>query len=163
MHPITREVQRPTILVVEDDALILDMVVDALEGAGFDVIGVSAAEDALGLAVMDVRFDALFTDIDLGGPVDGWELAETLREMRAELPVIYTSGRPPKAACFVPGSTFVAKPYGIADLCALMERLVRPGKDMSSPTLAPAFQEPSHHRAEMRVVAQWPEFIRAST
>ena len=150
MHSIMGEGQRATILVVEDDALILEMAIDALDGAGFNVIGVSAAEDALGLAVTDVPFDALFTDVDLGGAIDGWELAEILREMRPNLPVVYTSGRPGHARS-VPHSAFLVKPYRIAELCALM-RQAAVEEGVLSPALATALSEPNR-RAELRLIA----------
>jgi CheY-like chemotaxis protein len=115
----------PTVLVVEDDPLVLEMAAEALEDAGFAAIAVTAAEDALGLAVMDVAFDALFTDINLAGPMDGWELAEALREMRPDLPVVYASGSDPSegGAHQVSGSIFVSKPYRPFDICRLMEGL----------------------------------------
>ena len=152
MNPIGTDTQRSTILVVEDNALILAMATDALEDAGFGVIGVTAAEDALGLAVMDVPFDALFTDIDLAGPLNGWALAETLRDMRADLPVLYTSGKPAEAALSVPGSRFFAKPYRLDEVCAFFERAITARDTIDSPPLMPAPAETSS-RPELRLMA----------
>lgn len=125
MHPIARKPSRPTILMVERDAFTSSMVRDALESTGFDVIAVTAAEDALGLAVMDVSFDILFTEIQLAGDLDGWELAETLREMRPDLPVVYASSvmSARDSLARVRESLFVAKPCNPISVCAVMEQL----------------------------------------
>jgi CheY-like chemotaxis protein len=126
--PIPLNSHRPHILVVEDDPLIADLVANALEGAGFDVTAVAAAEDALGYAVMDIAFDALVTDINLAGPLDGWELAATMREMQPDLPVVYASGsvNGPERALAVPGAAILSKPYNPLALCDLVSSVVSP-------------------------------------
>ncbi len=121
----TRCDHRPAVLLVEDDPLIAELAAGALEVAGFAVTAVTAAEDGLGLAVLDVAFDALVTDINLAGPLDGWELAEALREMSPDLPVVYASGgaaeTDPRA---VSDAAFVSKPYNPLVLCQEVNRLV---------------------------------------
>jgi DNA-binding response OmpR family regulator len=135
MHPSDDEF-RPHILIVEDNALISAMVAEALMHAGFEVTAVTAGEDALGLAVMDVPFDALFTDIDLAGPMNGWELAESIREMRPGVPVLYASACADDTAARVPGSVFISKPYSPVALCASLRQLLKPV--VCEPDIAPA-------------------------
>lgn len=117
---------RPTVLVAEDEAFIREMLVDALEEAGFEVVAVAAAEDALGFAVMDFAFDALVTDIGLDGPLDGWDLAATTREMRPDLPVVYASASAAadRATRGVAGAVFVPKPYNPVKLAETLAGLV---------------------------------------
>ncbi len=69
--------------------------------------------------------DALFTDIDLGGEMDGSMLAQCVRQKRPELPIVYCSGRFSPSALSQPvlRSIFVRKPYNPADLCKLLEQL----------------------------------------
>ena len=131
---------RLKILVVEDDPLVSSMVSDALASTGFEVTAVPAAEDALGLAVMDVPFDVLFTDIDLAGSINGWELAETMREMRPNLPVAYTSGRAQDngAHARVPDSVFLAKPYSLSAMRSLMRELAAKTVRQAAASLVPA-------------------------
>jgi DNA-binding NtrC family response regulator len=129
---------KPHVLVVEDDPGVASLMTDALSIAGFEVSTVAAAEDALGLAVMDVPFDALLTDIDLAGPINGWELAETLREMRPDLPVIYTSGRARATSAVVPDAVFVPKPYSPFGICRLLQQLCAAAKRDAAATLVPA-------------------------
>ncbi len=132
MPSIVPAPHKTQILVVEDEFLIREMICDALEDCGFETIGVAAAEDALGLALMEVPFDLLFTDIDLGGPMNGWELAETLREMRPNLPVAYTSGGIVRdRSLMVAGGIFFPKPYGIDRVCAQVEEMCRTAMNAS--------------------------------
>ncbi|HEX2216901.1 MAG TPA: response regulator [Xanthobacteraceae bacterium] len=161
MRSTAAEMGRPTILVVEDDELIRAMASDVLEDAGYDVLAVAAAEDALGLAVMDVPFDALFTDINLGSGLDGWELADALREMRPGLPVVYTSGeainRDPAGR--VEASLFLPKPYNPVALCALFKGLTGARRPTPVPDLpvrnspAPEYANRAPGKAELRLIA----------
>jgi CheY-like chemotaxis protein len=134
-HP--RTAQR-TVLVAEDDDLVRVMTTNALMDAGFDVIGVGSAEEALGLAVMDVRFDALFTSIELGGALDGWELAESMREMRPAIPVFYAcaNAEAEHAPMRVPDSQWVTKPYSPLAVSLLMRTLLDPPRH--TPDIMPA-------------------------
>lgn len=140
MHPTVQDNAHPHILVVEDDALVLAMLRDALTYAGFEVTAVTAAEDALGLAEMGVAFDALLTDIDLAGPINGWELAETMREMRPHVPVLYASARAPDPLARVPDSVFFSKPYSPLAVCRLLRQLLTP--PTCEPDIAPLAQRP---------------------
>jgi DNA-binding NtrC family response regulator len=124
MQPTSNHSRRPTVAVVEADPAVLSAMTKALESKGLDVIAVTAAEDVMGLAFMDVEMDLLFTEIGLAGPLDGWELAETMREMLPGLPVIYTSAQPADSGnpLRVTDAVFVPKPYDALKVCALIER-----------------------------------------
>jgi CheY-like chemotaxis protein len=98
------------VLVVEDDALVRAVAVDAFEDAGFEVIEAATGEEALTLCERHVA-DALVTDIRLPGNVDGWDVAEHCRLVNPDLPVIYASGYSFKEHRPVPGSRFFQKPY----------------------------------------------------
>jgi CheY-like chemotaxis protein len=114
------------ILVVEDEALLGEMVVDALEEQGFEVLLVSNAADALRHVESGAQVDALFTDVHLPGGMDGSELARRIRSLRPELPIVYASGRwqPSDDQQLVSRSVFLAKPYDPRDAGNLLMRLV---------------------------------------
>jgi CheY-like chemotaxis protein len=115
-----------TILVVEDEVLIGEMVADALEEQGFDVFVASNAADALRHIESGARVDALFTDVHLPGGMDGSELATRVRSLRPDMPIVYASGRwhPTDQARLVPRSVFLSKPYDPRDAGNLLMRLV---------------------------------------
>jgi CheY-like chemotaxis protein len=123
MHPLSSGAK---ILVVEDEALIGEMVVDALEEQGFDVFLVSNAADALRYVESGARVDALLTDVHLPGGMDGSELASRVRALRPEMPIVYASGRwhPSDRERLVARSVFLPKPYDPRDAGTLLMRLV---------------------------------------
>ncbi len=69
------EAALPEVLLVEDEFLICLMIEGALSEAGFSVHTFSNGRDALGYLAAGGHADVLFTDIDLGGDIDGSELA----------------------------------------------------------------------------------------
>lgn len=116
------------VLLVEDDVLISALVSDELRDYGFTVQEATSGEQAVAVLENDPTIDVMFTDINLPGDVDGRELAVRARAMRADLPIVYSSGR---YAAFgfdgmVTRSLFVPKPYRPAEVCALLARLTEP-------------------------------------
>ena len=51
-----------------------------------------SGEEAVALCRSKLPIDVLFTDINLGGSVSGWEVAERFRMDRPDGVVLYTSG-----------------------------------------------------------------------
>ena len=123
MHPIATGA---TILVVEDEALIGEMVAEALQEQGFQVFVASNAADALRYVESGAAVDALFTDIHLPGGMNGSELASRVRSLRPEMPIVYASGRwrPTDHDGLVTRSAFLPKPYDPRDAGTLLMRLV---------------------------------------
>jgi CheY-like chemotaxis protein len=83
--------QRPCLLIVEDDAMVRDIVVRTAAGAGFRTLAVATAEHALEL-LEAATIDAMFADIMLGPGMDGLALARRLRGQMPELPIVLSSG-----------------------------------------------------------------------
>jgi DNA-binding response OmpR family regulator len=109
----------PRLLYVEDDPLILELGITALDEAGFAVTALGSGPDAI--AALDergVRFKALVTDIDLGGQISGWQIAKHARESFPDLPIMYVSGGSSNdwASMGVPASVMLVKPYAAAQL-----------------------------------------------
>jgi DNA-binding response OmpR family regulator len=112
-----------TVLVVEDEALISEMVADVLLDRGFEVHVVSNANDALRYLVSDRAIDLLFTDINLAGDMDGATLAVRARELRPNIPVVFASAR---VSLFghlskMPAAACLPKPYDTEQLCSTVE------------------------------------------
>ena len=82
----------PTILVVEDDVLVRNIVAAYLRECGFDVIEASGADEAIRVLQADVRVDIVFSDVNMPGSMDGFGLAQWVRRERPWLRVILTSG-----------------------------------------------------------------------
>ncbi|MBX9645506.1 MAG: PAS domain S-box protein [Xanthobacteraceae bacterium] len=118
-----------TILCVEDDSFVRELVTTRLKSLGYKVIAASNAAEALDLVNAGTPFDLLFTDIIMPGSMNGRQLAEKVGELRRPLRVVFTSGntfgafsseeRPRE------GGLLLTKPYRKADLA----RMVRLGLD----------------------------------
>ena len=68
-----------SVLVVEDEILISNLVADVLSASGFVVHEVTTADEALRYINSDADIDILFTDVNLPGGMNGAELATRAR------------------------------------------------------------------------------------
>jgi DNA-binding response OmpR family regulator len=90
MH--TKRVGR-TILVVDDDALILQCVRRILEQASYVVLTSPSGDHALDIIERgDARVDLVVTDIVMPASIDGLTLAARIRQRKATLPVLFITG-----------------------------------------------------------------------
>lgn len=81
-----------TVLLVEDEPLVLQTAVHALRGAGFRVLTAVTVEDALALVeAHGTTLGILVTDVVMPGATGG-ELANMVRERLPNLPVLFVSG-----------------------------------------------------------------------
>jgi CheY-like chemotaxis protein len=119
------QTRQTSVLVVEDEVEIKNLIAEALSDGGFDVHAETNAEAALRYLESGSEVDVLFTDINLEGSMDGSMLAREVRARRPELPIVYCSGRysPSALAAPVSRSIFVRKPYSLEDVCTLLTRL----------------------------------------
>jgi CheY-like chemotaxis protein len=116
------------VLLVEDEALISEMVAEALTGHGVEVHAVATASEALQHLTSGAPCDLLFTDINLPGGMDGDMLARLARQLRPGLPVVCASGSVSRIEQLkaVPGAVFLSKPYNLHRLCALVDAFAHP-------------------------------------
>lgn len=101
----------PTVLIVEDEPLVLEVAAWEFEDAGFRVLSAEEGETALQLLAGSEKIDLLFTDIRLPGAIDGWAIAARARDLHPSLPIIYATGFSSEAVQPVPNSRFIRKPY----------------------------------------------------
>ena len=113
-----------TVLVVEDEILVRDMIAEELRDAGFAVLEAADGEAASGLLAADGTVDVLFTDIRLPGQLDGWAIARRARQVSAALPVIYATGHTVDRSAEVPGAIFLSKPYEPSQVVAIIDKLL---------------------------------------
>jgi CheY-like chemotaxis protein len=126
MVDVTQSQTRASVLLVEDEPLISDLATEALQEQGFEVAAVPNAGEALRRLLSGAPVDILFTDVNLPGGMDGAALARRARELRPNLPVVYTSGRRAVIEHLDPveGSMFVPKPYDPFRIGRLLDYLV---------------------------------------
>jgi CheY-like chemotaxis protein len=120
-------VSEPLVLLVEDEPLVLLVAQDALEAGGYTVLAAQLASEAMNVLETRVgELSGLVTDIRLPGGSDGWEIARRARELKADLPVVYTTAdsAPDWPAKGVPNSVVVQKPYAGAQLLTAISALM---------------------------------------
>ena len=81
-----------TVFVVEDEAALLLMLQEQLEGLGYRVISATSGTAALQLIEQGVEFDLVITDIVMPGGINGFDLAARIKELRHGAAVLYMSG-----------------------------------------------------------------------
>jgi PAS domain S-box-containing protein len=104
-----------TILVVEDEPVVRDLVVKMLKASGYAVIAAAAPAEALVLAAAEPHIDALVTDMTMPG-MTGAELADALRRARPDLPVVFMSGYMDAVSVGAEVRWFLQKPFAFTDL-----------------------------------------------
>ena len=105
------------VLVVDDDPDVLDLTTSYLEELGCEVITATRASEALAKLAADERIDVLITDVEMP-EMDGYELAEKAKRVRAGLQVIALSG----GAEGKSDLPLVRKPFLQQDLARTMEK-----------------------------------------
>lgn len=105
-----------TILVVEDEPDLLELVVQVLESRGYTVLGASSGKQALEQwARRDQEIDLLLTDMTMPDGMTGCQLADRLKIDAPDLRVIYSSGHtagvPGTQLAHIEERQFLAKPY----------------------------------------------------
>lgn len=123
--PWSGERQDPTVLIVEDEWLIRELVVEILGTEGYRVLQAADADEAISLLGRE-PIDLVFTDIDLGPGQDGVFVARKARAIRPDLKVVYASGRRQhlEPELKVAGAVFMAKPYRPMEICNVIGRML---------------------------------------
>lgn len=112
--------ERATVLVVEDDADLRDLVRGALAADGHRVDAVADGAAALAHPVVtEGRLDLLVTDVELPG-ISGLELAERLSGSGVRVLVISGHGEAALGDALPAGAIVLDKPFGVVDLRASM-------------------------------------------
>jgi putative two-component system response regulator len=136
------------ILVIDDEAVIRDLMVEILESGGYEVEGVGAFERALALLERK-DFDAVVSDIVMPG-CSGLDLLEAIHARRPALPVILVTGAGTyenlSQALARGAAGLVTKPFthaalhdAVADALTRAERTERDLRErLLTPTLASA-------------------------
>ena len=115
-----------SILVVEDEDDVRELVSTSLRNRGYSVLSVPNAEVALQILMEQVKFDLLFTDIVMPGELHGYDLARQVRARRPDIKLLYTSGYALTAALSrtapIEDAKLVSKPYRLEQLIGEIRR-----------------------------------------
>ncbi|RDV05682.1 response regulator [Undibacter mobilis] len=127
-NPVNRTDRNGTILVVEDEAAVRAIVVDALRDAGYRIL--EAGDGATGLKFLQgsARIDLLVSDVGLPGGLNGRQLADAARVLRPNLRVLfmtaYAHNAKVGAGSLEAGMELIAKPFEIDTLIDRVCRMI---------------------------------------
>jgi PAS domain S-box-containing protein len=123
--------EQELILVVDDEPFVRQFSVDALTDLGYRVLDADGAKSAIALLKERPDVDLLFTDIVMP-ELNGRKLAETVKEFRPDLPVIYTTGYTRDAiihnGVLDPGVHLLGKPFSIEQLASKVREVLDAAK-----------------------------------
>jgi PAS domain S-box-containing protein len=116
-----------TILVVEDDPDVREMIVGILSDLGYQTLVAADGPEALAILSRDQPVDLLFTDIVMPAGISGTDLAREASRLRPDLKVLLSSGYAREANQSRSARVefpFIAKPYRPAALEQKLEEVL---------------------------------------
>ncbi|MBV8836015.1 MAG: response regulator, partial [Alphaproteobacteria bacterium] len=117
-----------TVLVVEDETSVRELVVDVLNDLGYRALEAVDGPSSLQILRSAARIDLLVTDVGLPG-MNGRQIADAAREQRPDLKVLFMTGYAENAAMangfLAPGMELVTKPFAVDALAARIREMIR--------------------------------------
>ena len=112
------------ILVVEDEAMMRNLLLKILESEGYKVVLASSAHEALEKLDQD-KFDLMLSDVKMPG-MNGFELLETVKSKWADMAVIVMTGYGDaytiKEALVKGADEYLSKPFKSHEVSLIVER-----------------------------------------
>ena len=147
---------RPSLLIVEDDASLLDVLIRSLRAEGFAASGVASGGELLERAVAEPP-DALVIDIGLPD-ADGRDLCQALRARGIEAPVLFLTARDALtdrlSGFSAGGDDYVTKPFDIEEVVARLRALLRRADIGSVSEVGGLALDPSEHAISSSGISQ---------
>jgi len=118
-----------SVLLVEDEPLVRANTERQLVLLGYDVVSAGSGKEAIEIFERGFKPDLLLSDVIMAGGMNGRELAETLRERKRGLRVLfmsgYTSGVLAKGDGGIPeGMNFIGKPFRRSQLAKALREAI---------------------------------------
>ena len=117
-----------TILVVEDNELLLSSIAAMLGDQGYRVLTTPNGATALQVLGSEREVHLLFTDVGLPGDLNGRQLADEVKRLRPDLKILFTTGYTRNAIIHQgrldPGIEWIGKPFTHAALVTKIQRVL---------------------------------------
>jgi CheY-like chemotaxis protein len=110
-----------TVLVVDDEPLVLHTTADLLAAGGYEVFVAGGYREALDRLDAGPATDVLVTDISFSEGPDGIALARTVAERWPQIRIVIVSGEVrPRGSDYPEDALFFTKPYAPGALLAMV-------------------------------------------
>ena len=122
------------ILVMDDEAIIVNLLRDTLALAGYTAVCAASADEAMDLFERETQsgetFAAAILDLTIPGSRGGIDVANALRAEAPSLPIFISSGYADSPAMSAPESygftACIEKPFSVADIMNILSRHLPP-------------------------------------
>ncbi|MDR1847884.1 MAG: response regulator transcription factor [Bacteroidales bacterium] len=115
-----------SILIVDDDFCICEILEFNLKSEGFDVTCAYSAEEAL--TMLKPETDLILLDVMMGG-MSGYKMAEKLRKDNNPVPIIFLTAKDTENEMLtgfsVGGDDYIAKPFSIKEVTARIKAVLK--------------------------------------
>lgn len=122
--------RKPTVLVVDDEKEMAEMIADGLSERGYDAAACSSGAEAVAL-VQTEKFDAVVTDLRMGS-TDGMQVLAASRNAVPERPVIlmtaYSAVETAVEAIRQGANHYLTKPFKVEELALFLSRALDEAK-----------------------------------
>jgi PAS domain S-box-containing protein len=116
-----------TVLVVEDEPVVRDLIVEVLADLGYRALEAQDGPSGLKVLQSHERVDLLVTDVGLPG-LNGRQLADQAREGRPDLKVLFITGYAENAMFgnghLDPGMQMITKPFAVEALATRIREMI---------------------------------------
>jgi len=117
-----------TVLVVDDEADILEIAVSYLTEMGFRVLQATDGASAVAIAEREPEINLLITDIVMPGGMNGLELSEKIKQVKPAIKILYSSGYTSDALSEKRGikidAPLLDKPYQRSEFIAMVQKVM---------------------------------------
>ena len=120
-----------TVLIVDDDEAVLNMLYKVIKSNGFEADTASGGESALEM-VRSHTYDCILLDINMQG-IDGFQVIESIRSHGLKTPIIIVSGRKEDYDTLygldIGADDYITKPFNPIIVGAKVKALIRRSKN----------------------------------
>lgn len=122
--------RKPLILLVDDEILVRIVMSEELREAGYDVIEVADADEALSILTSSALVDLVLTDLRMPGALSGGDLVGLIRANFPLVKIVVVTGQQPKKKIRDMLDGFLLKPALPSELISRLQTLVAPMADL---------------------------------
>jgi twitching motility two-component system response regulator PilH len=122
-------IDRPTVVVVDDEQLIVEIVCEVLDDAGLEAVSCISGSQAVS-CIRNTQPQLVMLDLQMPG-VDGVQIFRTMRADPAtrSIPVIFFTANASRLKAWLPeyrqmGATVLPKPFDIDNLVAMVSQSI---------------------------------------
>ncbi len=117
-----------TVLVIDDEFIIRELIVEVLEEAGYAVLEAADGPSGLKILQSNTRVDLLVTDVGLPGGLNGRQVFDAARASRPTLKALFITGYAENAAIgnglLGPGMQVITKPFEMTALANKVREMI---------------------------------------